>query len=278
MDNLGPDSQSAHPLEVFDITYLHFHSILELGVCVSGRGCCIVEGVEYPFEAGDVEIIFPFQKHLSRSEGAECSQWYWLNVNVLQVLGAWGAPDLARLERLLYGGMGLCGIIDREKYPLIAELIRKIVLPGARSPRVSCLCALIETLAQESEQLPHLQLRPARAFLKLEPAIDEVQRALERGECPSVTNMAAACALSPSPFRRAFRLTMGQSPREYVQSCQMLLARRRLLLTDASVTEIALSVGYQDVSGFNRRFLETYGIPPSVYRTNEGMLRLLPTT
>ena len=29
-----------HPLEVYDITYLHFHDNLELGVCVSGQGAC----------------------------------------------------------------------------------------------------------------------------------------------------------------------------------------------------------------------------------------------
>ena len=50
-----------HPLEVYDITYLHFHDNLELGVCVSGQGACQVEGVLYPFSAGDVQVIFPFQ-------------------------------------------------------------------------------------------------------------------------------------------------------------------------------------------------------------------------
>ena len=94
------------PLEVFDITYLHFHSLLELGVCAQGRGCCIVEDREYPFVQGDVQIIFPFQRHLSRSEGGEYSQWLWCSLEPLSLLGQWGAPDLARMERLLYTGMG----------------------------------------------------------------------------------------------------------------------------------------------------------------------------
>ena len=119
-----------HPLEVYDITYLHFHDNLELGVCVSGQGACQVEGVLYPFAAGDVQIIFPFQSHLSRSEGARQSRWFWLNIDPMRLLAAWGAPGLARLERLLHTGMGLCGIIDGARYPLIRELVARVVLSG----------------------------------------------------------------------------------------------------------------------------------------------------
>ena len=68
---LDERSAEAGPLEIFDITYLHFHSVLELGVCASGRGTCVVEGENMPFAEGDVQIIFPFQRHLSRSEGGE---------------------------------------------------------------------------------------------------------------------------------------------------------------------------------------------------------------
>lgn len=255
-------------LEVFDITYLHFHSVLELGVCTSGHGCCIVEGKEFPFEAGDVQIIFPFQSHLSRSEGDEYSRWYWLNVNPLQQLSQWGAPDLPRLEKLLYTQMGLYGIIDRRKYPLIAELIARVTLPGKQALRQACLCALVEELAAQSKGLSALELRPERAFTRLEPALQLTQHELKNARIPSVAALAQACAMSPAAFRRAFHQVMGQSPQQYIQTSQMRQAQRMLLLTDASVTEIALSVGYQDVSGFNRLFLRTFGVPPRQYRTS----------
>ena len=89
------------PLEVVDITFLHFHASMELGVCESGQGVCIVEGREYPFKAGDTQLIFPFQRHLSRSEGPQMSRWYWLNLDPIRLLGKWGAPELQRLETLM---------------------------------------------------------------------------------------------------------------------------------------------------------------------------------
>ena len=262
---LAQQTPQSVPLEVLDITYLHFHSVMELGVCASGRGSCIVEETKYAFSAGDVQIVFPFQSHLARSEGDEYSRWYWLSINPLQLLCRWGAPDLPRMERLLDTCMGLCGIIDRAKYPLVAELIRRVVLPGEESVRLSCLCTLIEALAEASGALPKLKLRPGQQFLRLSPALELAQQALSEGRAPSVAAMAQACSLSVAPFRRAFHLATGQSPQQYIHACQMKMAQQ-MLFTDTPVTEIALAVGYQDVSGFNRQFLKTFGTSPRAYR------------
>ena len=267
---LDERSAEAGPLEIFDITYLHFHSVLELGVCTSGRGACVVEGENMPFAEGDVQIIFPFQRHLSRSGGGEYSRWIWTSFNPLQLLSSWGAPELPRLEKLLYTRMSLCGIISRSAHPLIAELIRSVALPGDSRRRTACLCALIEELAAASEGCTPLTLRPERSFLQLEPALNLVQEALEQGRAPRIETLSTACAMSPATFRRAFHASMGQSPRQYVRLCQMKKAQRMLLLTDASVTDVAQSVGYEDVSGFNRQFLQTFGIPPRAYRRTGG--------
>lgn len=270
MRMLDSDMPKAGPLEVLDITYLHFHSLLELGVCVSGSGSCFVEDREYTFSAGDVQIIFPFQNHLSRSEGGEYSRWYWMNIDPMQLLSAWGAPDLPRLEKLLYTQMGLCGIVDREKYPLLCELIRRVVVPGDEKLRLSCLCALVGALAEESRELPKLRLRPGHHFMRLAPALEMVQRGLDESRAPSVADMARACSLSVAPFRRAFHLATGQSPQQYIHICRMRKAQQ-LLMAGMPITEIALTVGYQDVSGFNRQFLKTFGMPPRDYRAHAGV-------
>ena len=260
-----------YPLEVYDITYMHFHSALELGVCMSGKGTCIVEGREYAFCEGDVQVIFPFQRHLSRSEGGGYSQWIWTYVNPLKQLGEWGVPDMPRLERLLYTHMALCGIIDRARHPLAAELVRRVTLPGEASARLACLHALIEELAAESAGLEALTLRPEHAFVRLEPALRHVQQALDSGSAPAVSGMARACAMSPATLRREFVRVMGRSPRRYIQSCQLQKAGRLLLMSGEAITQIAQEVGYQDVSGFNRAFMSAFGITPREYRRLGGV-------
>ena len=246
---------------------------MELGYCFSGRGTCIVEGEEQPFFAGDAQIIFPFQNHLSRSEGEEYSRWCWLNIDLIDLLAAWGAPDLARLERLLNQGMGLYGIISQAKYPLLAGLIERVILVRDEKRRLACLCALIEELAGESEHLPKLQLNPGRDLARLKPAIELIHAGLKQGEIPGQDALAACCAMSTASLRREFNRVMGVPPRAYIQNCQMKKAQQLLLLTHMTITQIALSVGYQDVSGFNRQFSRNYGMSPREYRKREGMLK-----
>jgi len=268
---LDTPAAQPHPLEVFQITCLHFHSYVELGYCVSGRGACVVEGEEQPFQAGDAQIIFPFQNHLSRSDGGESSRWYWLSIDLMELLSAWGAPDLPRLERLLNHGMGLYGIISRKRYPLLAELIARVILVRDEKRRLACLCALIEELAGESEGLPRLQLTPSRGFARLAPAIEAIHAGLKQGEVVCQEKLAEMCAMSTASLRREFHRVLGVTPRDYLKSCQMKKAQQLLLLTQMPVTQIALSVGYQDVSGFNRQFLCAFGTTPREYRIRAGL-------
>ena len=255
-----------YPLEVYDITSLHFHDTLELGVCSEGQGVCRVEDREYPFCEGDVQVIFPFQNHLSRSEGGRQSKWYWVNLDPLDVLGTWGAPELGRLEQMLREKMGLCGILDRKKYPFLCEMVRHVVLPGEETRRLVSLYALIVELAKVSSDLPKLSLSPARHFSRLLPAIEQMQSRLEEDLSTGVPAMAEACRLSCAQFRRDFLASMGCSPQQYTLNCRMQKAQRLLLLTDRKITDIALAVGYQDASGFNRCFREHFGVSPRQLR------------
>lgn len=258
------------PMEILNIQFLHYHCTLEIGICVSGKGEFRVGGESRRFTAGDAAIVFPFQNHFARSdERGKCS-WYWVSVDPIRQLGECGAPELARLRELLDTRMGLCGIIKRAEYPLIVELIARIAAPCEKRRRLACLYALIEELAAVSVNLEPLELKPSRQFSKLAPAIEAVKKSLDRGETPTVAALAKACGITPAPFRRAFSMTLGQSPQEYILLCRMRKAQQLLLLTDMSVTRVSQEVGYQDVSGFNRQFLKTFGVPPGEYKEYGG--------
>ena len=70
------------------------------------------------------------------------------------------SDNVRALEELLQTRMGLCGILDREKHPLAAQLIERVVRPGEQALRLACLAALIEVLAEESRGMAPLALRP----------------------------------------------------------------------------------------------------------------------
>jgi AraC-like DNA-binding protein len=46
-----------------------------------------------------------------------------------------------------------------------------------------------------------------------------------------------------------------------------------LICTDASITDIALSVGFNDLSNFTRKFHQFYACSPGAYRRNKKLTR-----
>lgn len=71
---------------------------------------------------------------------------------------------------------------------------------------------------------------------------------------------------SKSYISHMFKKAGGVSIREYCNHLKLEDAKRILLSTDRSVTEVALEVGFQDVSYFVHLFKEKYGKSPLQYR------------
>jgi AraC-like DNA-binding protein len=84
-------------------------------------------------------------------------------------------------------------------------------------------------------------------------------------EALTVDDLARAAGMSRFHFSRRFRDEVEQSP--YGSLLQLRLTKAAALLRrrSCSVTEAALSVGFNDVSRFSRMFRRTYGVLPSVH-------------
>ena len=85
-------------------------------------------------------------------------------------------------------------------------------------------------------------------------------------EAVTLTELAGVAGMTPKYFCRAFSHMTGKTPIEYLNYYRIEQAGEQLLLTERSVTEIALACGFNDMSYFSRTFSRYKGASPSVYR------------
>ena len=90
--------------------------------------------------------------------------------------------------------------------------------------------------------------------------------ALHPGERYTPSSMAQMAELSPSRFRQLFKSQTGKSPGEYLKELRLTTAARKLLVSNANISDIAYSVGYEDSNYFIREFKAAFGMTPKQYR------------
>lgn len=90
-------------------------------------------------------------------------------------------------------------------------------------------------------------------------------------ETPNLEQAARTVGLSPYHFLRQFRAVLGVTPHQYLVRCRLRHAARLLAETDLPVTDVALDVGFRDLSNFIRTFRRAAGVAPRDFR--RGALR-----
>ena len=80
---------------------------------------------------------------------------------------------------------------------------------------------------------------------------------------------------SISTFQRDFKSKFASSPKQWLIEKRLQKAAQLLKQTSASVTEIALKVGYDNVSHFIKAFNKKYGNSPKQYQIDSRKNTLL---
>lgn len=86
------------------------------------------------------------------------------------------------------------------------------------------------------------------------------------GEDLTLERIAEAAAMSPFRFARAFRKSMGQSPRQYVIIRRIERAKEMLRGSDRDLSDIANGIGFATQSHFTAVFHKRCGTTPKKYR------------
>jgi AraC family transcriptional regulator len=83
----------------------------------------------------------------------------------------------------------------------------------------------------------------------------------------TLQEMSRIAYISPYHFNRIFRHVTGIPPNQFLYALRLETAKRLLLTTNTSVTNVCFDVGYNSLGTFIRRFTGLVGLSPSRFRS-----------
>ena len=83
------------------------------------------------------------------------------------------------------------------------------------------------------------------------------------GKSIDIRRTAAKFAMGVTTFHRRFKQITGLSPIQFQKQLRLLQARKLLAFSGHSVSDAALTVGYESVSQFNREYSRFFGASPA---------------
>lgn len=78
-------------------------------------------------------------------------------------------------------------------------------------------------------------------------------------------------------FHRLFSKATGETPKRYVERLRLEKAAYKLCITNESILDIALSVGFSNHETFSRAFKRNFDLPPRMYRNSSWEKRKTQT-
>jgi AraC-like DNA-binding protein len=128
---------------------------------------------------------------------------------------------------------------------------------------------------QQAEVLRNEVFEPAPNLVCREDTLASHRRAVERVitdarerlcEPISLHDMSRVAYLSAFHFNRVFHQITGLPPAKFISAMRLDEAKRLLLNTNLSITDICFEVGYNSLSTFTRYFTQRVGLGPREFR------------
>lgn len=246
--------------------FLHYHHVIELGICLDGEGVLFINGERQNYKCGDALIILPNQNHILFSTGKRFSVWKWVFINPSEVFGILLKQGVVPQE-----DVGYCGILAKENHAATIELLSLFIkeMCNLQDNRENVLILYYEVLLQKlavGSSTPKYHIQMTELNPQITNIIEDIDKLLASGIFPSIQDLAAKYGYSYSYFHVFFQKHIGISPKKYIQNQAVRHAERLLIETDIPLESIAHKLGFGDVSCLYRTFLSFRGISPSKYR------------
>lgn len=238
----------------------HLHRELELVWFLEGESIAIADSARCTLHSGDVFLSFPNQVHsYIKTKGNEKYVIFILKVDTIpdfsEIFGA-GVPESPVIK----------GIGNEPKVKMLFELLVEACRNSAEGDEYASAQRRGYLLALFSELLPRMKLS------KLSLGDSDTLRSIvafcaqNYAENLSLSLLQEKLHLNKYYISHLFNDKLKIRFNDYVNALRINEACRLLANTEASVTEVSETVGFNTLRTFNRAFMKHVNLSPSEYR------------
>lgn len=253
------------------IDFLHFHNILEIGYCHSGSGELDYDVMENEllrrtYSGGEVSVILGSIPHTTNSAEKSICFWEFVFVDVENFLDEYIEKEPVQAEKLIERINARPLLIGKDENPAMHNTIKEILrAQSEKKPYYSevtkgLVFTLLMLIAQANRDYSKQNEENSSVSRQIRSALIYVDKnyALQL----QVRDLADACHMSETHFRRLFGQSMNMSPVEYINMIRVQKACELLNKTNYSMETVAEKTGFQTVSTLNRNFNRIVGNSP----------------
>lgn len=261
--------ENGHP----DILF-HWHTDMEVVYVHEGQAQFHIDYDYFNSEAGDIVLIRPNALHSIHPIGNDYHFMDAINFH-LDLLG-YSTLDYASINYLqpLYNGqLDFARVIKphQEGYAQICHVLIEAMEIGYHREEFfelelkSKLMSLLHLLFKHGYVHTKKQsLDSYRKEDKIRTIVDYINAHYQ--EELTIDQLADICGYSPTHFMNFFKKHLGVSCMDYLIHYRLKQAVELLQHSTLPILEIATTVGFTNLSNFNRQFKKTYQMTPSQYR------------
>jgi AraC-like DNA-binding protein len=239
----------------------HAHEEYSIGVTRKGRQDFFSAGTFHKSSVGNVIFFNPEQVHDGCAGAHSALEYEMLYIpeatlmNMMQSLGQI-SKDQARLKPSLFHDEQL-----RSQVLHLSQMIRQ--------PAISALEeeAALLSIAQSVIRLGGGTLNVAEYYSRKDMLLLRAKEYILSNlhQKLSVDEICQTANMSKYHFIRLFNEQFGMTPHQYVLNCRINHAKQALKVGD-KVSDVAVNLGFADVSHLNRKFKKIFGITPRQYQ------------
>lgn len=289
LEHLPKEKGESFVVKYFDYHYYptpwHYHPELEIVLVTESTGKRFIGNHIADFRPGNLAFLGPNIPHTYRNDDKyyEADSALRAKSIVIHFTAAslgndfLQLPEAKLLQQLFEQSAYGLEIIGKTNEKVSNKLFDIVSYTGLK--KWLCLVEILLDMASAARDCNRITASPYIGYNEKESTrlCNVFNWVVANLENDMTLNEAAAIAqMNPNAFSRFFSLRTRKTFSEFTRELRLQKAARLLIESETPVTQICFECGYNNISNFNRQFLDHYNMNPVKYR--KTFLKRMETT